>query len=388
MSQNLNNLFSAIADPFGATKPALIPDTVNTSDICCKDLNPDFYPDNISVGSESILMMWLNYGSNQWFTDGADQPIRPYCVCWCSVDATTGAIVLDVASKFKTISPSNSATLFGNAAVPNRSSALISDYRVYAMGLRVRTVIQTVIDNTITNDYALQFFTGHLTPQQMYAAYSNSANIITTLMNSPGSNAWEGASVAESRWNPFQLGNTRIPVRSVDPASTLVKSDTWRFPVVIVKMSDVVTTGSNFEVLCGASFWLDATLKLPTPIFSRPSPTDYLWSRHATVFNSVFGKHKSWNTTEVVPWSGMRRQYDEIIRRIKRESAPSRVNNTNNNKSKKRQRMPKGKPKRQKRQRQRYRKLTGRKNKELLIEKKEIKEDKIVPNDFVEVKED
>jgi hypothetical protein len=272
----MRNYLSSVVDPFGATQPSFIPDGVSLASISLRDYTTAQLQN--MTGSDAYgCLITLNYGrtiGKSTYGSTTNPLLYEVAVLFTTADDEP---LLNGSSKYESSAPEYYAQITGGSAAGggwDRDTALATSFRPISLGLRALSTVETVTDTS--SQRCLYFIGGQLSSDEIVDAIADTTSIPTLMRATPCSHIYANSEGCTARFDPFQSDN----ILQFRNASTLTASGSpidfsaVRFPAVFVRFANVVAHLDQAPVLLETIFWLEALLKLPSPIYSEPSPVD------------------------------------------------------------------------------------------------------------------
>jgi hypothetical protein len=270
------DFLEALVDPFGADQPARVPDIERLNSVCFRDALEIAAPTNTFDGTSiNGVVLFISYGytqmQNQFCGSSVGQSLYHFGIA--GIDAN-GNPVLNTGLYDAAVSM-NYTNIVGIGAdgTFNFDDSLAQSMRLVAAGLRILPAIEVVTDTTVP--YNSYYISGQLTGTELFEWFNASGYDIRTLLkNSPYSEVYGNNDGTCNRYDPIQKDGL-FETRSLINVRTAPHSrDDVRMPCVVIQFSEPINSTEALPFIVHVQWWLECTLRQPTPIYASPSPVD------------------------------------------------------------------------------------------------------------------
>jgi hypothetical protein len=270
LSTQMNRYISAVVDPFGASEPATIPDTMNDNSLCLRDNYESGSLTNVFDGTIQGALFWVSFGYTSLQNQAGTSTTVSYSLCAIGVDTNSNAIML-ASGKYQQYPLLNYSTINGSATV-DLSASLVSAMRLISVGLKILPLIEYVTDPT--QIYLSYIIGGQPSANDILQAIGGGVNIEQLIKNTKGAQVYPNNEGCCTRYDPFQADHQN----DMKPLSQQVNaSNNWdgiKVPAIFVKFSNSVTASTALPLIITCQFWLEGVLRQPSPIYSEESESD------------------------------------------------------------------------------------------------------------------
>jgi len=276
ISEHLAVFLDAVTNPFGATRPAQVPDGYNHHTLCLTDWIDDL---SISIDAPTLAVVtglgfYFMVGQNTLTTDlenGAANPL--YTVVVLPLNATGTIQTNNAGTGLGQIYSANYETISGDGTGRNEDLALVTSLRLFGAGLRLWPTIEMITSSdtlAVTNYYG-----GLMTPQDIKKCNDNGSNFYNILRQSEYIEEFTNSRGITARLDPFNLENY-MTMRSIDNWASQDNFDTslMAFPIVVARFTQSIANGDVAPLKFMSQYWLEGQLQQPTPIFTSQAPMD------------------------------------------------------------------------------------------------------------------
>jgi hypothetical protein len=272
LSPAMHDYIQAVVDPFGATQPAVIPDSMNDLSLCLRDNYEASTSINNFTADVHGVLIWIAYGYSTLQYDYASINGLVWTVNVLGLDENNYP-VLNASGKYISSSGLNYSVISGSVTSVDITTSLISRIRPISAGLRVLPVIEAVTDPS--QNFMSYIIGGQLAPADMFTAIDNGAvNLETLVKNSKGAKIFANNRGCTVRADPFQAEFQMDMFMLEQAYSSTIRWDAVRVPVILAKFNQPIATTEAMPFIVNAQWWFECGLKQPTPIYSDDSPCD------------------------------------------------------------------------------------------------------------------
>jgi hypothetical protein len=279
LDDDCRDFLTCVMDPLFANSPAHVPDEACERSICLVDsFQRPVTTNNLAADCHGIIM-----GIYYWRTGLLDTyggvPDSCYGIWYAFIDsAGTIGLPSTGGTKLTTLGGVNKAAIIGSATSYDEDQALVQSLRMFAAGLRVLPVVETVTDTT--QIHVSYYIGAQVSSQEILRCISNGTDIETIMRSSPSSAVYGNNEGVTVRYNPFQT-KEQLSVRELDSlAATEIYSnfDLLRMPTVMAMFSSGVAQDEQLPVRLSVQYWFEGQLQQPTPIYSTVSHSSPMYN--------------------------------------------------------------------------------------------------------------
>lgn len=283
MNNNTKAFLEAVMNPIMAEQAALVPDLECADSLCLTDYVELSRPVNNTVGAVRGILIWLRVHESYIYTnDVSGTPKYIYSLCYGFTDANGDFLADSTTGKLYDIAPANVETIQGGTTI-NVDQALISGFRMFAMGLRVLPTVEFVTDTSV--NYMVRVIGGQLSMEELVAGLNNNTNIETLIRNSTCAETFANNEGCCARYNPFQ-NEQQLRVQALSDSMNSAQSFEYhKMPAIFIQFSNSTAIGSTAPCIIHARFWLHGILKKPSPIYAQQSRADINYPAMRTILS-------------------------------------------------------------------------------------------------------
>lgn len=270
-SNSTRDFINIVTNPLDSNKPAQVPDLQQFNSLCLVDSAHITNPVNPTLSTAAGgIIAWVRCHYSTMDSANNPNPNRIYTLNYTSI-SSANVILSDAGGDTRSVVPVNMTTILGGTQyTPN--SALITSCRVMSMGLQLLSTVEVVTDTS--QIYITQIVGGQMSMSELNSINNNNSDVLLALKNSSCSKIFSNSEGCSGRYDPFQNEEQLNVLDGSLMYSTAKAFDWYKMPVIIAKFSQTVASGSQLPVILNARFWIEASLRQPTPIYSQPSPID------------------------------------------------------------------------------------------------------------------
>lgn len=281
ISSPMKDFMDAVTNPFGATRPAQVPDGYNHHTICLSD-----WVDNLSVTVDcpdsaviSGIAFYLMVGQNDLtgqLVFGAEHPLYTIVV----MPITSAGLIQsnNSVTGLTHYYSANYSQITGSTTGSNSENSLVDSLRIFGAALRIWPTIEMI---TSSDTLAVsQYYAGLLTPNTILKCYDTASNFYNVIRQSEYIEEFTNSQGCCCRLDPFGLENF-LTMRSLENWQEIQNFDTSlaNFPLIVVRFTQNVGNGDTIPIKLMSQYWIEGQLVQPTPIFTQQAPYDHEFSQ-------------------------------------------------------------------------------------------------------------
>jgi hypothetical protein len=273
ISKSTLDYLNQVVNPIDVEKPAQVPDLSQLNSICAKAQTDITLVNTLATPLTGILLFLRHGYSDLWFNHIDLATANSDAIGYFYVN---GGVLQDTGTpfKFSEIDFDNTLTILSLAA----------GYRTTACGMRVLPTVETVTDTSLP--YISYVIGGQLTPYELESAFNTGAQIEPIIRQSPCSKTYGNNSGMCARYDPFQTDKQLFLLPTDFGLDPTYRTDAVRVPCIYMKFSQQIAAAAEFPFIFHSTIWSEITLKLPTPLYSHPSPIDYNWEQIRAIMST------------------------------------------------------------------------------------------------------
>lgn len=320
---------NAVMDPFKSDEAARVPDLQKQQSVCMRDYVDDYVPvltDAAAADLQGVLIYWT-FGPNAFgaLVNGDDIYENFYWQMWIVPVASDEVLYTNNITGGEGI---NASTILSMSTGLADNGGLANAFRIFAGGIKALPTIELITDsNTIA---VRNFWGGTLRPsdlaniadtlipktktgrpelkedwvqstrsgstlslpkeppalvrQRRVGAVQTGLNIIELLRNQRNVVEFPNNTGVTVRYDPFQyeeqlefISNENVNMN--DTVRTKYNTSHVEFPFIFARFLNPITSGSSAPLRLFSTWWLEAEMVTPTPIYTTKSPVDLNFNR-------------------------------------------------------------------------------------------------------------
>lgn len=291
MNPNTQNFFSVVTNPFTPHISARVTDNWQGKSLCLTDYQyqvqptADFDSSFALAGVNGyLLLLQPCYTDFRAFDSSLMQGL--YGVIAQSV--TTGGVITSANGHeyVNFFRGDNYSTITGSTTSFDENTDLICEMRLFAAGIRVWPVLEYVTDST--SNYMTGIYSGLIKTEDLHTAFTNGTDIRPIIRNAPEMMVYSNALGCTVRLDPFQHRDY-LQIRTfqdVQDGNTFDGS-TMLLPFIYITTSKNIAEGDPFPFYFSVQYWIEGSLRQPSPIFSDTSPVDLEYDKQVIVYQQA-----------------------------------------------------------------------------------------------------
>jgi len=278
VSPETNDFLSCVVNPLDNTQPGRVPDLFSGSTVCLTDWVEANVILNRSVLTPAAgALIIAIHGSSELAALFEGITFEDYKIVVMTMDSS-GTVSTD---SYETMNPSNQGFINGSGAAtrPTDTTSFVSQYRLFAYGVRILPTIETVTDSSIP--YMSSISGGALTATSLSRGIQDGLNMFQEVRNSRGARTFGNNQGCCVRYDPFQTED-QLEMRSVEHMYDTFRTNNTEnlyFPCIAIRFSQTIAQNAPMPFLLNGRWWMEAMVKQPTPIYSDRSPRDMDYPR-------------------------------------------------------------------------------------------------------------
>lgn len=286
ISKVTQNFLDAVMDPFGHETPTLCPDRMIDKMICFRDYNNNPANNNLSAVNIIGCMIVGRYGANIFCTSNSNSPSQLYGFELFYI-ISDGTIQLDTSTNSIFITPTNLATITGSSTSYDPELSMLTNIRLFSMGLRVWPSIEQITDSSTLAITTIQ--SGSVSWDEVFRCFQSGSSVFNLVSDLPHLKTYSNNEGSTVRYNPFML---KEQLFLQDPSDFIDDqlvggdpTDSWRFPFCLIRFTTSVATLAALPFRFQCVYWMDGALNNPTPIMGEFSPVDIEFDQVASMMS-------------------------------------------------------------------------------------------------------